>query len=582
MVRAMYAFSGDPITNGHKDVVKRAADVFDEVIVGIGVNPDKSFKYTFSLAEREEMAKKALVDISNVKVISFRGMLVDYAYEQKIPVIIKGVRNAEDADYENNLDQIGRSQKLGIDTHILFARPELMHISSSNVKGIQAAQGDVHEYVHPYIKQCLEARMSGQYMVGLTGEICSGKSYIGKKLETIGQEYGIEVHNIELDHVGHEILESLTDPIYEDVRTQIIKTFEEKTKNKDGTINRKVLGEIVFNNQKELEKLNDIMYTPLMVRLRRELLGKKGLFLINAALIAESDWSYLNNNNTLFVDVDENSQEKRMLKRGLTTEQIKTRLNTQYNSAEKKSKLINSIQRDNHGMIWTLDNSDDANCQQIKTVFNQIISEMDIYGELRFRALWERINADGTPDEEYKRIVQSYSQSSRFYHDLEHVITGINAYEESKHLMEEPNKVLFAWFYHDIIMKKKSQVDEEASAEIAYNVCRQAVLTEGFAKNVKELIIFGTKHKEIPKTIDQKLISDIDLAIFGKTHGEFDEYNKDIWEEWSWVGRERFADGRKKVLDKFLKRQSIYFTDFFKERYEEQAKENLTRARSAL
>jgi len=389
MVRVIYAFSGDPITNGHKDVVKRAANVFDEVIVGIGINPDKASRYTFSLVERELMAKKALSDLSNVNIVSFKGMLVNYAYEQKIPVVIKGVRNAEDADYEKNLDYVGSSQKLGIDTHILFARPELVHVSSSNVKGIQEAQGDVHEFVHPYVKQCLEARISGQYLVGLTGELCSGKSYIGKQFEAIGREYGIEVHNIELDHLGHEILGSLTEPIYQDVRAQIVDTFGEKTRNDDGTINRRVLGEIVFNDSKKLDKLNAIMYTPLMVRLKKELFGKKGLFLINAALIAESDWSYINNNNTLFVDIDEKSQKRRMIDRGLTNEQIKTRLNSQYNSTQKKSKLLSSIRKDNYGTIWTLDNSDNANSEQIKIVFDQIINKIDIYGELRFRALWE-------------------------------------------------------------------------------------------------------------------------------------------------------------------------------------------------
>lgn len=123
MKRAIYAFSGDPITYGHINIIKRAANFFDEVVAGIGVNPSKS--YMFTLEERTEMAQNALEGLRNVKVTSFEGLLVDYAYEQAIPVIIKGVRNAADFDYERALKEIGDSQRAGIETHILFAKPEL-------------------------------------------------------------------------------------------------------------------------------------------------------------------------------------------------------------------------------------------------------------------------------------------------------------------------------------------------------------------------------------------------------------------------------------------------------------------------
>ncbi|MCK5024944.1 MAG: pantetheine-phosphate adenylyltransferase, partial [Nanoarchaeota archaeon] len=117
MKKAIYAFSGDPITYGHIDVIQRVSRVFDDMIVGIGINPDK--KYMFNLEERTEMAKKALVNIPNTRVSPFHGLLVDYAYESGVDVIVKGVRNSADFDYENMLHQVGESQKLGLDTHIL-------------------------------------------------------------------------------------------------------------------------------------------------------------------------------------------------------------------------------------------------------------------------------------------------------------------------------------------------------------------------------------------------------------------------------------------------------------------------------
>ena len=139
MRKAIYALSGDPIHKGHIDMVRRATQVFDEVVVGIGANPEKS--YLFSLEERMEMTRRALSQIPQAVVIAFEGLLVDYAYEQGIHVIVKGVRNANDFDYENILHLVGESQELGVDTYVLFARPELMHVSSSVIKALQKEEG---------------------------------------------------------------------------------------------------------------------------------------------------------------------------------------------------------------------------------------------------------------------------------------------------------------------------------------------------------------------------------------------------------------------------------------------------------
>jgi pantetheine-phosphate adenylyltransferase/dephospho-CoA kinase len=377
MKKAMYAFSGDPITYGHIDIIERASKVFDQLIVGIGVNPEK--KYTFSLEERTNMANKSLNRYDNVKVVSFSGLLVDYAYENNVNVIIKGVRNSVDFDYENVLHQVGESQKVGIDTHILFAKPELSHVSSSAVKGIQKENGLLIDYVPIHVKQKLEERISKQYIVGLTGEIGSGKSYVGKKFVELGKEKGISIHNIELDYIGHQILGELNEPAYVEVRNQIANTFGKQIQNENGTIDRKLLGEIVFDNAsswENLQKLNQIMVTPLMVRLRKEIYGKEGLILLNSALIAESNKSYLCNNNVVLVSVDSKTQEERLRTRNLTDEQIKKRLANQHNYMNKFMTIQNEINKDNNGHIFDLDNSQGKD--EIEKVFDEVISEMNI------------------------------------------------------------------------------------------------------------------------------------------------------------------------------------------------------------
>jgi pantetheine-phosphate adenylyltransferase len=376
MRKSMYAFSGDPITYGHIDIVERVAGIFDKVIVGIGANPDK--KYTFSLEERTDMAKRSLAKFSNVRVVSFKGLLVDYAYENRVSVIVKGVRNAADVEYEKILHQVGDSQKLGIDTHMLFARTGLDHISSSAAKALQKEQGLIHEYVPLYVKQKLEAKISGQYILGVTGEIGSGKSYISKKIEELGRNKGINVYNIELDTIGHQILGELTEPKYHEVRQKIADVFGKEVRLPDGKINRKALGEIVFNDSEKLIKLDEIMYTPLLLRLRRELYGKKGLILFNAALIAEAGLAYLCNNNVLLLKVNKQSQERRLKERNLSSEQIERRLASQYNFEQKKAKLEEAIEKDKQGKVWVVDNSDESDEAGIKNAFEEIVRELDV------------------------------------------------------------------------------------------------------------------------------------------------------------------------------------------------------------
>ena len=371
MKSAIYAFSGDPITFGHIDIIKRAAAVFDRVVVAIGVNPAK--KYLFSQEERTEMARRSLFDLKNVEVKSFSGMLVDFAYENNIDVIVKGVRSNRDFEYEMSLHNLGESQKLGIDTFILFARPSLAHISSGAVKEIQEGQGLIQDYVPAYVKQCVEAKLSDQYIVGLTGEIGSGKSYVGQKLVDLAKKNGLKAHNIELDDLAKQIQSDLKEDKYEIVRKQIIDVFGVEVSNSDGSINRKILGEIVFADQKKLSRLNELMETPILVRLRRELKNKKGLIILNAALLAEAKMSQLSNYNTILLSVDEKTQNQRLLDRDLSQEQIKRRLKSQYDFASKKKYLEVKISKNQQGKLWVFDNRN-ASELEIKKLLQSVLS----------------------------------------------------------------------------------------------------------------------------------------------------------------------------------------------------------------
>ncbi|PCH57033.1 MAG: hypothetical protein COC15_01975 [Legionellales bacterium] len=354
--KALYAFSGDPITYGHINIIARAARVFSTLYVAIGQNPQKN--YTFGIAERTLMAQKVLAHLDNVIVVSFTGLLVDFAYEQGIHVIIKGVRNSTDFEYEHVLHQVGESQKVGVDTYVLFAEANLAHVSSSMVKAIQLEHGCIAEYVPPYIKQLLEQKISQQVIIGITGEIAVGKSFLCNKLQEIGAKLKQQVHHIELDHLAHDILQKLVEPIHIATRDKIATTFGATVMNNAGFINRTALGNLVFGSAAKMQQLNNIMRQPLLLSIKRVIYNKPGIILINAALLAEFSMAYLSNNNVILVSSSTSLQKTRLRQRKLSSEQITKRLASQYTTQQKLNALQQQIARDNYGTIWQLENND--------------------------------------------------------------------------------------------------------------------------------------------------------------------------------------------------------------------------------
>jgi len=378
MKKAIYALSGDPFHNGHLDIIRRASRVFDEVVVAIGVNSEKH--YLFSLEERLKMASRSVASILNVQVVSFEGLLVDFAYEQGFDVIIKGVRSSKDMEFENLLHLVGESQELGIDTFVLFSRPELMHVSSSTIKALQIEEGFIHRYVPLNVKQCLEAKISGQFILGITGEIGAGKSHVVGLCRELAEGRGLSIHSIVLDDLGLQILEELTEPSYQQVREKIAREFDPAVLNPDGTISRKNLGDLVFSDNIQLDKLNRIMEKPLMVRVRRELRGKKGLILVTAALIAESNLTHLCNNNVVLVTCDKASQERRLRERAMTPAQIQRRLESQYSEREKKEKLQSLIHEATQGSLWVVDSSDASSGSAIARMLEEVLRYFRLAG----------------------------------------------------------------------------------------------------------------------------------------------------------------------------------------------------------
>ncbi len=195
----------------------------------------------------------------------------------------------------------------------------------------------------------------------------------------------------------------------------------------------------------------------------------------------------------------------------------------------------------------------------------------------RFIKLWKDIGGIGNPISEYEKLSQLYNFPQRYYHNLNHIKNCLTEFDSAKTLIPNPNLVEFALWYHDAIYSPQANDDEERSAQLVYNICLNKKFSKEFAKDARELVLV-TKHNFIPKGLDAKFMVDIDLSILGKPSLEFEDYEKKIRKEYFWVTENEFRQGRRTILQKFLKRESIYLTDFFKDKYEILARSNLERS----
>jgi pantetheine-phosphate adenylyltransferase len=152
--RAVCPGSFDPVTNGHVDVITRAAALYDELVVAVLVNPGKAG--LFSVDERMALLRDAVADVPNVTVDSFQGLLVDYCRAKDIPVIVKGLRAVSDFEYELQMAQMNR-ELAGVETLFVPTAPQVGHLSSSLVKQIATFGGDVSGLVPKVVQERLTA-----------------------------------------------------------------------------------------------------------------------------------------------------------------------------------------------------------------------------------------------------------------------------------------------------------------------------------------------------------------------------------------------------------------------------------------
>jgi pantetheine-phosphate adenylyltransferase len=157
MRRAVCPGSFDPVTNGHLDIVGRAARLFDEVVVAVGINQTKAGLFTPD--ERLDMLAQVTAGYQNVRIDAFRGLLVDFCKANEITIIVKGVRVASDFDYELQMSQMNFGLA-GIETLFMPTNPQYSFVSSSLIKDVAKWGGDVTPHVPDLVAGRLRERLS--------------------------------------------------------------------------------------------------------------------------------------------------------------------------------------------------------------------------------------------------------------------------------------------------------------------------------------------------------------------------------------------------------------------------------------
>jgi pantetheine-phosphate adenylyltransferase len=155
--KAIYPGTFDPITNGHVDIITRAACMFDKVIMAIAASPGK--KPLFSLDERVDMARQATAHLTNVEVVGFSDLMANFARDQKANILIRGLRAVADFEYEMQLAQMNRHLMPDLESVFLMPSKEWSFISSSLVKEVARHHGDVTHFLPAQVHQALLAKL---------------------------------------------------------------------------------------------------------------------------------------------------------------------------------------------------------------------------------------------------------------------------------------------------------------------------------------------------------------------------------------------------------------------------------------
>lgn len=195
--------------------------------------------------------------------------------------------------------------------------------------------------------------------------------------------------------------------------------------------------------------------------------------------------------------------------------------------------------------------------------------------------MWQQLGASASDDELFHRLVECYSEPHRKYHTMQHLEECFTHLESVRSFAERADEVELALWFHDAIYNTRRKDNERRSAEWARDSALAAGLSDDQASRIYGLIMI-TKHDAVPVDRDAAVLVDVDLSILGSDVARFDEYEVQVREEYSWVPEPLYRAGRRKILQEFADRESIYSTEYFQVEYEARARSNIARALARL
>jgi predicted metal-dependent HD superfamily phosphohydrolase len=209
------------------------------------------------------------------------------------------------------------------------------------------------------------------------------------------------------------------------------------------------------------------------------------------------------------------------------------------------------------------------------------VPQAETLDQKRWTGLWQRLGARGDGLRVFADLVAAYAEPARAYHTAEHIRDCLAQFDLSRSTALQADEVEAAIWFHDAVYRPGSGYNEELSAEAARSALGQAGVPPEVTDRIAGLVL-TTRHLTIPSEPDAAFLCDIDLSIFGRAPEAFDEYERRIRREYSWVPESVYRSARGEILEGFLRRRFVYQTGYFRDRYEAQARANLARALKEL
>ncbi|HTM68686.1 MAG TPA: pantetheine-phosphate adenylyltransferase [Candidatus Binatia bacterium] len=304
--RGIVALSADPVTNGHLDIIARAAAKCRELVALVANNDRKLGSYAFTLDERTAMVERAVRErgIGNVRVVGSGGLLADVYLAEGCDRLFRGVRNEKDLDYEEEQAVLNRMILPSLEIEFLQADPALKLVSSTLVKAFVQLQLDVDKFAPMFVKQALEERLLGQYRVTVTGGIAVGKSWVASELARQAKAAGVEASHVNVDQLLREVYDEDSNGAQK-VRDALAERFGGDILAAGGkTVDRKRLAECLFvsGNDGHRAFVTDLTMPHVARKYRAALAPLKGLVVVEWAQTAEMGMGSWTNGNVIVVD----------------------------------------------------------------------------------------------------------------------------------------------------------------------------------------------------------------------------------------------------------------------------------------